>query len=244
MTGRIASILGGNGCGTGPHVSSNPHVPRTWHTMGARLLSLVPQRGRIPSIWGGGGWCITGPHVSSNPMHHRHPPRAKYMAHDWSAPLVVGPQEGTYCIHLGVGIGAARAHMCPLAPCITPTLHVPRTWRTMGARLLSLVPWRGRIPSLSGGGSVQHGPTCVLSPHASPVPPTCQGHGAKWERASCPWFPRGEVFHPFRGGGCSTGPHVSSNPMHHRNAPRAKDTTKQGSAPLVFPPRHTQLCTP
>ena len=40
-----------------------------------------------------------------------------------------------------------------------------------------------------------------------------------------------------RGGeGCSTGPHVPSNPMHDPNDPRAKGKTHGGSAPLVMGP--------
>ena len=52
------------------------------------------------------------------------------------------------------------------------------------------------------------------------------------------------MFHPIQGGnGCSTGPHVPSNPMHDPIAPRAKDTTNRGSAPLVFARRHPD-CIP
>ena len=42
---------------------------------------------------------------------------------------------------------------------------------------------------------------------------------------------------------CNTRPTVSSNPMHHPKSPQSKDTKNQGSAPLVFAPRHPQSCS-
>ena len=95
--------------------------------------------------------------------------------HDGSAPLVVGPQEGTYSIHLGGGMGAVQAHMCPLTPCITPTPHVPRRRQTLGARPLSWVPKRG------GGGAVR-AHMFPLTPCITPmhhVPRTRQTKGAR-----------------------------------------------------------------
>ena len=50
--------------------------------------------------------------------------------------------------------------------------------------------------------------------------------------------PQGGMFHPIQeGNGCSTGPHVPSNPMHDPVALRAKDTPNRGSAPLVMGPQ-------
>ena len=104
-------------------------------------------------------------------------------------PLVVGSRAGPYSIHSRGGRGAIRAPMCPLTPCMTPTIHVPRGRRTVGPRPLSWAPKRGHVPSNSGAE------------------------------------------------GCSTGPHVPSNPMHDPVAPRAKDTPNRGSAPLVMGPQ-------
>ena len=68
--------------------------------------------------------------------------------------------------------------------------------------------------------------------------------GARRDRAPCHWPPSAAIFNRFRGGeGCSTGPHVLSNPMHDPIAPHAKDTTNQGSVPLVFARRHSD-CIP
>ena len=60
------------------------------------------------------------------------------------------------------GRGAVRAPMCPLTPCMTPTTHVPRGRRTVGARPLSWALKRGHIQSIPGGGGVQYGPPCAL----------------------------------------------------------------------------------
>ena len=94
-----------------------------------------------------------------------------------------------YSIHSRGGRGAIQAPMCPLTPCLTPTTHVPRGRRTVGARPLSWAPKRGHVSSNSGGGWVQYGPPCA------------------------------------------------PNPMHDPVAPRAKDMTNRGSAPLVMGPQ-------
>ena len=112
-----------------------------------------------------------------------------------TCPLWWAPEGGHIQSIPGRGRGGIRAPMCPLTPFLTPTTHVPRGRRTVGARPLS-------------------------------------------------WAPSGAMFHPIQGGnGCSTGPHVPSHPMHDPVAPRTKDTTNRGSAPLVFARRHSD-CIP
>ena len=128
-------------------------------------------------------------------MNDPNDPRAKGKTHGGSAPLVTDPQAGPCFIQFREGMGAVRAPMCPLTPCMIPTTHVPRGSRTVGARPLSWAPKLGHIQSIPGRE------------------------------------------------GCSTGPHVPSNPMHDPIAPRAKDTTNRGSAPLVFARRHSD-CIP
>ena len=49
----------------------------------------------------------------------------------------MGPQAGPCFIRFRGGMGAVRAPMCPLTPCMTPLHHVPRTRQTEGARPLS-----------------------------------------------------------------------------------------------------------
>ena len=56
-------------------------------------------------------------------------------------------------------------------------------------------------------------------------------------RAPCGGLPSGAIFNTFQGGGCSTGPHVPSNPTLDLNDPRAKGKTHGGSAPLVMGPQ-------
>ena len=145
--------------------------------------------GAIFNPFQGGEGCNTGPHVPSNPVLDPNDPRAKGKTHGGSAPLVMGPQGGPCFIQFRRGMGAVRAPMCPLTPCMTPLHHVPRTRRTKGARPLSWAPKQGHIQSMPGGG------------------------------------------------GCSTGPHVPSNPMHDPNEPCLKGKTHGGSAPLVMGPQ-------
>ena len=192
----------------------------------------------------GGNGLSTGPHVPSNPMHDLNVPRAKGKTPAGSAPLVMGPQAGPCSIQFRGGMGAERAPMCPLIPCMTPTPHVPRGRRPMGARPLSWAPKRGHVQSIPGGGrGVVRAPKCALTPCMTPTPHVPGGR-ARWERAPCHGPPSGAMFHPIQGGnGCSTGPHVPSNPMHDPIAPRAKDTTNRGIAPPVFA-RHHSDCIP
>ena len=141
--GTYSVHLGGNGCSTGPYVLSNPtHHPYPSRAKDTAHDVSVPQvvgpKEGTYAIYLGGGGCSTGPYVGSNTMHHPYPPRAQDTAHDGSAPFVAGPQEGTYSIHFRRKIGAVRAHMFPLTPCITPTHQVPRTRHTKGACPLSL----------------------------------------------------------------------------------------------------------
>ena len=129
-------------------------------------------------------------------------------------PLVVGSRAGPYSIQL------------------------PRGRRTVGARPLSWAPKRGHVPSNSGGGmGAVRAPMCPRTPCMTPlhhVPRTRRTEGAR----PLPWAPkRGHIQSITGGGGCSTGPHVPSNPLHDPVAPRAKDTPNQGSAPLVMGPQ-------
>ena len=92
------------------------------------------------------------------------------------------------------------------------------------------------IHSRGGRGAVR-APMCPLTPCMTPlhhVPRTRRTEGAR----PLSWaLKRGHIQSIPGGGGCSTGPHVPSNPMHDPVAPRAKDTTNRGSAPLVMGPQ-------
>ena len=128
--------------------------------------------------------------------------------------------------------------MCPLTPCLTPTTHLPRGRRTVGARPLSWAPIQGYVPSNSAGGmGAVRAPMCPLTPCMTTlhhVPRTRRTEGAR----PLSWAPkRGHIQSNPGGEGCSTGPHVPSNPLHDPVAPRAKDTTNRGSAPLVMGPQ-------
>ena len=70
-------------------------------------------------------------------MHDPNDPRAKGKTHVGSAPLVMGPQAGPCFIQFRGGMGAVRAPMCLLTPCMTSLHHVPRTRQTEEARPLS-----------------------------------------------------------------------------------------------------------
>ena len=98
------------------------------------------------------------------------------------------------------------------------------------------------IHSRGGRGAVR-APMCPLTPCMTPlhhVPRTRRTEGAR----PLSWaLKRGHIQSIPGGEGCSTGPHVPSNPMHDPVAPRAKDTTNRGSAPLVFARRHSD-CIP
>ena len=123
-------------CPLTPCMTPTPHVPRGRRPLGARPLSWAPKRGHVPSIPGGEG-CSTGPQVPSNPMHHPNAPRARGKTPVGSPLLVMSPQAGPCSIQFRGGMGAVRAPMCLLIPCMTPLHHVPRTRRTEGARPLS-----------------------------------------------------------------------------------------------------------
>ena len=115
--------------------------------------TMNPSGAMFHPIQGGNG-CRTGPHVPSNPMHDLNVPCAKGKTPGGSAPLVMGPQAGPCSIQFRGGMGAVRAPMCPLIPCMTPTPHVPRGRRPVGARHLSWAPKRGHVQSIPGGGGV------------------------------------------------------------------------------------------
>ena len=106
--GHIQSILGGEGCSTGPHVPSNPmHDPKDPRAKGKTHGGSAPppSRAMFHPIQGGDG-CSTGPHVPSNPMHDPVAPRAKDTTNRGSAPLVFARRHSD-CIPLLLCLGSA-----------------------------------------------------------------------------------------------------------------------------------------
>ena len=122
--GHIQSIPGGEGCSTGPHVTSNamhdPNYPRPKGKMhsGSAPLVMGPQAGPY-SIHSRGQGCSTGPHMPSNPMHDPKDPRAKGKTPYGSDPLVMGPRAGPYSIQFR-GEGFSTGPRVPSSPMHDP----------------------------------------------------------------------------------------------------------------------------
>ena len=80
-------------------------------------------------------------------------------------------------------------------------------------------------------------PMCPLTPCMIPTTHVPRGRRTVGARPLS-WAPnRGHIQSVSGGGGVQYGPHVPSNPMPDPIAPRAKDTTNRGSAPLVMDPQ-------